>query len=154
MEWVLFIELVEVLITNLRSDRWNVTRGHFSKLVPIKSLEEWMCFDLIGSVSSKSGVSVAYESLKNISRCWRQLCLSWNLESFLPVHNLLTGDRWLIWKEWWVTNKHLEEDATHTPPIYCLVISVLTKDLWSDVVWSTNSTEGKLPSSLVAKFLV
>ena len=92
MERIFLVELVEVLVTDLGSDLRNVTWSHVSHLVPIESVKERMRLDLIGSVSSKSSVSIANQLPQDVSGCWRELGFGGDLESLLPMHNLLTGD--------------------------------------------------------------
>ena len=139
VERILFIKLVEVLVTNLGGYLWNVTRSHLSELVPIEALKEWVSLDFIGAISAESGICVTDQSLQNVCRSWRKLSFSRNLKSLFPMHDLLAGYRGLIREERRITNKHLKKNASYTPPVNCFVIAVLSKHLWSDVIWCSNS---------------
>lgn len=42
---------------------------------------------------------------------------------------------------WFITYQHLIHDDTQAPPITQLVVSILHKDLWGDVVWGSHCGE-------------
>lgn len=71
MEGIFFIELVKIFVTNFWGNLWDVAGCHFSKLIPFKSFEKWMSFDLFDTVSAKSCIRVTNEPLENICRSWR-----------------------------------------------------------------------------------
>jgi hypothetical protein len=58
VERILFIELVEVFVTDLGLDLWNVAWRHFSDFVPIQTSKEWVSFDLIRSIAPKTCVCI------------------------------------------------------------------------------------------------
>ena len=154
MEWIFLIKLVKVFITYFWLNLWNIWWRHIFKLVPIYWIKEWMSFDFFSSITSKSCVCIAYHSFEDISWVRWQFCLSRNTERLLPMHNLLTCDRWLVWKEWWIAYEHFEKNTTYTPPIYCLIISILSKDFWCNIIWSSNCAECQLSISLITKFFI
>jgi len=70
------------------------------------------------------------------------------------VKDFLASHRWLVREERRITDEHLEEDHTHTPPVNAFIIPLLAKNLRCDIIRSTNSREGEMSGSLIAKFLV
>lgn len=61
-----------------------------------------------------------------------------------PLDNLSVRVVRFLGAEWWPADETFEHDSTNTPPIAALVIASATKDLRCNVVWSTDSREGKL----------
>ena len=70
------------------------------------------------------------------------------------MHNFLASDRWLIREKWWITYEHLEQNAANTPPVDCLIIPILTKNFWGNIVWSSHCRERQLPCSFVPQLFV
>jgi hypothetical protein len=55
------------------------------------------------------------------------------------VKNFLASHRGLVREERRITDEHLEEDHSHTPPVHALIIPLLAKNLRCDIIRSTNS---------------
>ena len=154
VERIFLIKLVEVLITDLRGDLRYVRRRHLPDSVPVDAFEEWVRLDLIDSISAQSRFGVANQSFQDVGRCLRQVSLWRHLEGLAPVHDLLAGDRRFIGEERRVANEHFEEDAADGPPVDRLIVALLPKHFWSDVIRRADGGECKLSRPLVSKFLV
>ena len=72
----------------------------------------------------------------------------------LVKKDLLIETKGVAIKEWWVADKHLEENGSHAPPVYSLIVAALAKDFWSDVVRCSHSRVGQLSRALILLSLV
>ena len=113
-----------------------------------------MFLDFVSTISPEPILAVGYEPLKDVCCSRWKICLWWNYKGFSPVQDFLAGDRWLIWKERWITDKHFKKNNTHAPPVNTLVVTLLPKNLRGNIVWCSNRWESKMSGSLVPKLFI
>lgn len=65
-----------------------------------------------------------------------------------PVDNLTVCVMWLLGAERWPSDKTLEHDCAHGPPITTIVVTLTTENLGRDVVGSTHSGVSELTTGL------
>jgi hypothetical protein len=136
-----------------------VRRRQRSYFVPVDTIEEWMCFDLIRSISSETLIWIAdqpmvatfnvrrlvlysnnYNTLPSdeVFRLSAQWLIIWEIQRFAPVHNFTVGLMRIFRAEWWVSAKALKHDSPKRPPITFLTISLLQENLWSNIIWRSD----------------
>lgn len=69
----------------------------------------------------------------------------------LKSKNLLTCGWGIVGIEGRITDQHFKHYNSDTPPIYRVIIALLSKYFWSYVIWGSYSRKGQLPS-LVGMF--
>ena len=70
VERVFLIEMVKVLIADLTGNRWLVGGDRLPHPTEVEILEEWMGFDLFGSIPTKAHLRVGNQLVQDISGVW------------------------------------------------------------------------------------
>ncbi len=138
-----------------------------TKLVPDDALEEWMLFDLRGTImctafSTKPVVGIAKETTRSASSKRRacsllsdhifclttQYQLIWKVQGLAPVDNLAVCVMGVFRTERRPSDKAFEHDSSDRPPVTEIGVSLVQEDLGCNIVRSSHGRIGHVSSRL------